>query len=483
VSDTRTLIASRPMRYGQWIHAGYVITDLVLVVCISSAVFFLRFLPDWGYLFGATLPRRVFEYPPLNPYLGFLVVWAALILLMCQEQDLYRTARTQSALDEALAVVRAVGFAAVLLTIFIFLTNVQSISRLVVAGSAILNLIALGAWRYWKRRIIVRRVVEGHGVRNVLIVGADQPGQEFANHLDKNKYYGFLVKGFLDTNHVGDPRVLGKIEDFSTIAREWFIDEVFITIPSDRKMVKDIVIEAQRLRLGVKVVPDLYDGLIRRAPLEYLGEFAVMSLHGEPIPVLGLFVKRIMDVMISFVGLVLTLPALVGIAIAVKLDSPGPVFYCAPRKGKKGREFICYKFRTMVDHAEALKEDLRPWSEREGPVFKMRNDPRVTRVGKFLRRSSLDELPQLINIFRGEMSLVGPRPHSVEDFRNYALEHFKRMDVMPGLTGLWQTSARQDPSFDTLMALDLKYIETWNLWLDIKVLLKTIPAVLKGSGE
>jgi lipopolysaccharide/colanic/teichoic acid biosynthesis glycosyltransferase len=194
-------------------------------------------------------------------------------------------------------------------------------------------------------------------------------------------------------------------------------------------------------------------------------------------------VKRIMDIMLSFFGLILTFPIMGGIAIAIKLDSPGPVLYCGPRKGKKSREFICYKFRTMVNQADTLKEDLRPLSEREGPAFKMRNDPRVTRAGKFLRRSSLDELPQLINVLKGEMSLVGPRPHTVDDCRYYTLEHLRRMDVMPGLTGLWQTSARRDPSFETLMTLDLKYIEKWNFWLDVKILLKTIPAVLRGSGE
>jgi exopolysaccharide biosynthesis polyprenyl glycosylphosphotransferase len=482
VSDTRTLFASQPFHYGRWIQAGYVLTDLFLVIGNSCAVFFLRFLPDWGYLFGATPPRRVFEYPPLNHYVGFLVIWAVLILLMCQEQDLYRTSRTQSALDEALAVTRAVGFATVLLMIFIYLSNVQIISRLVVVGSAVVNLVALETWRYWKRRIVIRRVVEGHGVRNVLIVGADHLGKELARHLEKNKHYGFTVKGFVDGNHSTAPRVLGNIEDFSTVVRARFIDEVFITIPAERQIVKEIVLEARRLRLDVKVVPDLYDGLGRRAPVEYLGDLPVISLHGEPIPVLGLFVKRTMDVIVSFFGLILAFPIMAGIAIAIKLDSPGPVLYRAPRVGKKGRKFTCYKFRTMVNNADALKEELRHLNERQGPMFKIHDDPRITRLGKFLRRSSFDEIPQLINVFNGEMSLVGPRPHPVDDFERYTLDHLRRLDVTPGVTGPWQVSSRQDPSFEKSMKLDLEYIENWGLWHDIKILVKTVPAVLRGSG-
>jgi lipopolysaccharide/colanic/teichoic acid biosynthesis glycosyltransferase len=159
------------------------------------------------------------------------------------------------------------------------------------------------------------------------------------------------------------------------------------------------------------------------------------------------------------------------------------VFYRSRRVGRKAREFTCYKFRTMVADAEARKDDVRHLNERHGPFFKISNDPRLTRFGKFLRRYSLDELPQLWNVLQGQMSLVGPRPHPVDDYRQYTLDCLRRLDVTPGLTGLWQVSARRDPSFERNLALDLEYIETWNLWLDLKILLRTAGVVAKGEGQ
>src|SRR6185437_4038646 len=166
-----------------------------------------------------------------------------------------------------------------------------------------------------------------------------------------------------------------------------------------------------------------------------------------------------------------------------RLDSPGPAFYCAQRVGRKGQKFPCWKLRTMVANADALKRELRATNQRSGPFFKLSADPRVTRFGRFLRKSSLDELPQLWNVIRGEMSLVGPRPHPVDDYQLYDLEHRRRLEVRPGITGLWQVKARRDPSFETNMTLDLAYIENWSLLLDFKILLLTLPAVLRATGQ
>jgi lipopolysaccharide/colanic/teichoic acid biosynthesis glycosyltransferase len=171
------------------------------------------------------------------------------------------------------------------------------------------------------------------------------------------------------------------------------------------------------------------------------------------------------------------------IAGLIKLDSTGPVFYAAERVGRRGRPFRCYKFRTMVNNADALKAGLRGHNQRAGPLFKIVNDPRVTRFGHFLRRYSLDELPQLWNVLRGEMSLVGPRPHPLDDFAGYEIDHFLRLQVTPGMTGLWQVTARRDPSFQKSLALDLDYIRNWSLAMDFRILFKTVSAVLNGSGD
>jgi lipopolysaccharide/colanic/teichoic acid biosynthesis glycosyltransferase len=196
-----------------------------------------------------------------------------------------------------------------------------------------------------------------------------------------------------------------------------------------------------------------------------------------------MMLKRILDVAGAAAGLMLLAPALLLIAILVKMESAGPMFYGGRRAGLLGKPFRCYKFRTMVKNADDLKHALRKRNQRVGPFFKIINDPRITRVGKILRRYSLDELPQLWNVLLGEMSLVGPRPHPLDDVSGYSSEHLPRLDVVPGITGLWQVTARQDPSFETGLKLDIEYIHRWSLRMDFKILLKTARAVLRGSGE
>jgi lipopolysaccharide/colanic/teichoic acid biosynthesis glycosyltransferase len=206
-------------------------------------------------------------------------------------------------------------------------------------------------------------------------------------------------------------------------------------------------------------------------------------LRARPILVTGLLVKRITDLLLSAIGVLLLWPLLLAIALAVKLESAGPVIYASLRVGKKGQKFVCYKFRTMVDGADGLKDFLRPFNERQDPFFKMADDPRVTPLGRFLRKYSLDELPQLWNVLKGDMSLVGPRPHPVDDYARYRSEDHRRLGVKPGITGLWQVIARRDPSFETCMKMDLEYMRHWSLLLDFKILMRTVPTVLSGGGE
>ena len=206
-------------------------------------------------------------------------------------------------------------------------------------------------------------------------------------------------------------------------------------------------------------------------------------LRARPILSTGLFVKRIMDLLLSAVALLLLWPLLLAIALAVKLESPGPVIYASLRVGKKGQQFVCHKFRTMFDGAEEFKDSLRRYNERQDAFFKIADDPRVTRLGRFLRKYSLDELPQFWNVLKGDMSLVGPRPHPVDDYARYRPEDHRRLDLKPGITGLWQVTARRNPSFETCLRLDLEYMRHWTLLLDCKILLWTIPAVLSGEGR
>jgi exopolysaccharide biosynthesis polyprenyl glycosylphosphotransferase len=419
----------------------------------------------------------------LHGYPGFLLLYCGLIVLACISENLYCTPREITSFVESMRAAKAVVLATTILVLFIFTSGNKEISRGVVAFAGVLNVLFLAGWRYAKRRYVLRRTARGKGLSRVLIIGAGHLGQTFASWIENNRHLGYTFCGFLDTHPNGDKRVLGSLNDLRAVALAQFADELFIAPPADAPMVKGAFLEARRLHLPLHVLPELYDGLAWRAPLHYIGGFPALNLHGEPIPAFGLAVKRAMDILVSSLGLALCSPLLVLAALWIRIDSPGPVVYSALRVGKKGMKFRCYKLRTMVASADAQKESLRASNERWGPFFKMEDDPRVTSCGKWLRRFSLDELPQLVNVLLGDMSLVGPRPHPLDDYERYTIEHLRRLDVKPGITGLWQVRARHDPSFDATMVLDLEYIENWNLWRDCKILLSTVPTALRGGGR
>jgi lipopolysaccharide/colanic/teichoic acid biosynthesis glycosyltransferase len=205
--------------------------------------------------------------------------------------------------------------------------------------------------------------------------------------------------------------------------------------------------------------------------------------YDEPLPPWGLALKRAVDLALGSIALALASPLMLAVAVAIRLDSSGPVFYRAPRVGRRGVVFICYKFRTMCPDADRTKAELRSRNEREGAFFKLSDDPRMTRLGRWLRRYSFDELPQLWNVLRGDMSLVGPRPHPLDDVVRYEFGDLRRLNCIPGITGLWQVTARNDPSFRRCVSLDLDYITRWSPLLDFQILAKTFPAVLRGSGR
>jgi exopolysaccharide biosynthesis polyprenyl glycosylphosphotransferase len=325
-------------------------------------------------------------------------------------------------------------------------------------------------------------------VRNVLIVGASALGRRLGSFLDASPTDGRAVCGFLDNDRPIGDGVIGRISDLGKLARTGFVDEVILAAPRDRKVAMQVLEEARRLRLDVKIVPDLFGCALGVADsgneFDHVGDLPLISLHTERLPATSLMLKRLLDMIGAGLILVVLAPLLTTIAGLIKLDSPGSVLYRAQRAGRKGRLFRCYKFRTMVSDADALKDKLRRTNnQRFGPVFKIADDPRITRLGRFLRKYSLDELPQLWNVLKGDMSLVGPRPHPADDYAEYEVEHLARLDVTPGITGLWQVTARRDPSFHRGMELDREYIRTWSLASDMRILAKTVMAVVSGSGQ
>ena len=470
------LRASGP--HGLPVQIAYAVIDCVTVGLAGAVVFYSQL----GIAHSRGNTSRIVESLTRDTYFALILAYAGLVVLSCASQDLYRTPRDRGGLEETLIVLKAVSLATAVLVLFLFAFGAQGITRISVLALGVFTGATLSGWRYLKRRLILNRTLRGIGVSRVLIVGTGRTGRALAAFLRANPSLGYELCGFLDASS-SDPRVLGGLAELQRVVGEQFIDEVFLSPPIDREIVKQFVVLARQLRLGLKVVPDLYDGFGWRAPVHAVGGFPVLQLNENPIPGLGVAFKRIMDVAIAASALVLTAPLLALLAVLVRLDSPGGAFYSAIRVGYKARQFRCWKLRTMFVGADGRKQALRESNERAGPWFKMKNDPRVTRVGSWLRKFSLDELPQLWNVLRGEMSLVGPRPHPLDDFNRYRPEHLRRLDVRPGLTGLWQVTARRDPSFETNLTLDLEYIENWSLRLDLEILFRSLAELLKGSGE
>jgi exopolysaccharide biosynthesis polyprenyl glycosylphosphotransferase len=433
-------------------------------------------------LYWFSLSPRGFHHIPLRECLAQLMLYSALVVLACRGLHLYIRPRRAGTFVDVATVTYAVLLATGVVLLYLYLAD-GVVPAAVPLCAGTLDLATLIGWRAIRAKATERRVARGRGMRNVLIIGAGRVGRSLAHHLEHNRELGYNVMGFLDETASLDTRVLGTVDDLRKLARTKFVDEILITIPSNRDMVRRVVTEAEEYNVRVRVVPELFDGLGLQAPIDYVGRFPVLELYRQPIPEAGLLAKRAIDIVAAAAGIILAAPVLLLLSLLIKLDSRGPVLYRSRRVGKKGRQFVCYKFRSMVTDADLKKAELRKKNYRQGPTFKIADDPRITRIGRLLRKFSIDELPQLWNILRGDMSLVGPRPHPLDDFELYDAEHMVRLHVKPGLTGLWQVMARRDPSFEKNMELDLEYIENWTLMLDFKIMLRTIPAVMQGHGQ
>ncbi len=408
--------------------------------------------------------------------LGIVLICAVLIaLLESTEKDGTRSGRLWS-------LFKNVALASMFTAAVMQLSGGGTVTLRMMAAATLLNTATLylhGRLTEWYAQRPRGRTPR---LKNVLIVGANRVASRLAAYLDRHPETERAVTGLLAEDWRRGERVLGSITDLARIARAQFVDEVIVAMPQEPDKTRMAILLALQQHLDVRVVPELFGCTPASVLVENMGGVPVVPIHEEPIPVYGLRCKRALDILVSAIGLLLAVPLLLAIAIAVKIDSAGSVFYRARRLGKKGRPFLFYKFRTMHVEADRLKDRLRGCNERVGPIFKMTADPRITRVGRFLRRYSLDELPQLWNVLIGDMSLVGPRPHPLDDCQRYEPEHFRRLDVTPGITGEWQVSQRRESSFENSMALDLGYIENWSLWKDICILFRTVPAVLRGTG-
>lgn len=430
------------------------------------------------------IPRLIASEPrALFLYIGWFTVC---LIFLTRSYGLYGPIQNRSGLHELRMTVQATFISGLLLCGTLYLFSGVAISRIVVVLVVLFSAALLTVRRAVWRQMAYNRFRDGIETRNVLIVGAGRVGYALRNHLESLQHLGFRFKGFVALTEreaeSGDAEVIGDVRNCLSLARSLFVDEIFFSVPADKKLVIGMVEEARAAGIDVRVVPDMYDGLAWNAPVEYIGQFPTIPLHRRDFPMGAFLLKRGLDIILASCALIVTFPLMLAIAIAVRMDSDGPIFYGAERIGRKGRTFCCYKFRTMVQNADELKAKLEHMNERDGILFKIAKDPRITRIGAVLRKYSLDELPQFYNVLRGDMSLVGPRPPMAAEVEQYDLAHLRRLDVLPGITGLWQVEARQDPSFDSYISLDTAYVENWSLWLDLKILARTVHVVLSGTG-
>jgi exopolysaccharide biosynthesis polyprenyl glycosylphosphotransferase len=487
-ADWESGMEGPPSRSSRGASKLWMTLDAVTVLAAAALATLYKFHTSsvnggWEFWHRALFPGR-----SMWVLLAFLCGFTFVLIVTSQRLHLYTPRHMTNILNEQRASAQACFTSGLLLTGTLYLFHATYVPRAIVLGTVLLVAFVLGLRRLVYRLLLYRRFDRGMDTRNVLIVGTGVLAQALRKHLESIRHLGYTFKGFIDlpdsdacATEVADD-VVGNLDTLFKNARKQFIDEIFFTTPCERSIVESVLERAREQGVDLRVVPEFYSGVPGTTPIEYIGQFPTIPLHRGKVPELGLVFKRVFDSVFSVLTLIVLSPVFLAIAMAIKLDSPGPVFYTSERIGKKATVFRCIKFRTMVRDANERRAEIMHMNERDDVLFKVSKDPRVTRVGRFLRKYSLDELPQFINVMRGEMSIVGPRPPLAGEVRNYDLKHLRRLAVTPGITGLWQVQGRQDPSFASYVSLDVTYIENWSIWLDFKIIMRTIGVVFAGTG-
>jgi len=459
-----------------------VVSDVLLINVSMLLAYWMRYELQWL--------RDTSYYHPVSSYVPFLFLFTILMLLAFRMDGVYQQWRGCPWLDRVYHITNAATKSVVVLfatTFFLDIFWPYRYSRALFLQAGLIIILLLSLARLVQNGIEGWLRARGIGVARVIIVGAGEIGRTIMRTIVARPELGYQIVGFVDDNpqkgqtDIGRFKGLGPLRNLSRLIEEEVVDEVIVTLPwIYHRKIMSIVRECERRQVVACIVPDLFQMSLSRVDVDDLGGIPLVGVREIAFGRSALLVKRVIDVVGATIILVMGSPLLALIGLAIRLDSPGPIVFRQTRVGAGGKTFECCKFRSMREGAEA--EQLRELDEAGGPIFKMRDDPRQTRLGRFLRRTSLDGLPQLWNVLCGDMSLVGPRPSFPSEVSRYMEWHKRRLEVRPGVTGLQQVSGRSHLSFDEMVLLDVYYIENWSLWLDLKILLRTIPAVLSGGG-
>lgn len=426
---------------------------------------------------------------PLSQYIWLLLLiipmWSILFIIF----KLYHSKRIESLASEIISIFKALLLGNIVIWAILYSLKYYYISRPFIFIFGIINFLFMAIERSSFRLALRYIRKKGYNQKLILIVGTNKSAINLAKLIQTNKDWGFRLLGLVSysENIEGDNKedypILGTAKDLSQLIEKKAIDEIIFSINNmNFESLADLFLMCEEVGIKSRVVLDFFPQVSSNIFLDKFQDIPLLTFSNTPSNIFSLSIKWLLDLIISLVALVILSPLFLLIAILIKATSKGPILYKQLRSGLNGRKFTVYKFRSMVDGADDKRSELRNLNEMTGPVFKIKNDPRITKIGKILRKYSLDEFAQLWNVVKGDMSLVGPRPPLPEEVLQYKKWQRRRLSMKPGITCLWQVSGRSEVDFDTWMKLDLQYIDNWSLGLDLKILLKTIPAVILGRG-
>lgn len=472
-------------------YLGLVLIDLLVLTATFFSLYLYRITKEINVVFywrDALNPDYIAGLPLFDPYLKMYLLLIVVAIGFLVHYKTYVWDKKVSLLEQFHKVFLAVTYTVVLAMGTTFIFKIPFFSRFVFFAFWSLAVLLLVLCRIIYGIVLSGLLARGYLTKRLLVVGAGKLGKLVAEEINGKQDLGYRIIGITDTDpakaglELAGSKVIGDHSLINALVQENKVDEILITIPSEREVIKGIIARARRYNVQIRIIPEMSDLYLSSVEVGQLGPIPYMRIIKNPMRGWPMLVKRLMDIVLSGITLLVLSPLLMLTALAIKLSSPGPLLFVQKRVGKNGKVFDFYKFRSMVTNAEKLRLNLAAANEADGPVFKIRDDPRVTGVGRFIRRFSIDETPQLYNVLKGEMSLVGPRPPLVEEVDSYGDWEWRRLEVTPGLTCLWQVSGRSNLPFHKWMELDVYYIENWSLWLDLRIILQTVPAVLKGNG-
>ncbi|MBZ0281091.1 MAG: sugar transferase [Anaerolineae bacterium] len=480
-----TKLSPVPTRKSFYMPRGFHITlDIMLVFVAFALAYYARY--------ELQLIRPVFDpnRAPFLPYLPYTAVFAGLLVLNYRASGLYKSNRGHSWLEEVYAVGNGVANATVIVLGLFFLFQPLVFSRLMLVYAAVITVALLSLTRAARRIAQAYLRNKGIGVQRVLVIGAGDVGMAVLRTMIARKELGYQPVGYVDDDperanvDLGRVKGLGGLKNLGKTIRNQFVDLVVITLPwNQHDRILELVQVGRRAGVEVRVVPDVFQLNMRQVQVENLDGIPLLGVSGDVIfQGRNRLVKRVIDV--ALIVLASPLLLLLGglIALAIRLEDGGSILYAQRRIGLNGKPFNIFKFRSMIPNAHDLRAKLVEESGEDPRHPKLKNDPRITRVGRIIRATSLDELPNLVNVLRGQMSLVGPRPPTPDEVELYQPWHMQRLQILPGMTGLWQVNGRSEVPFDEMCLLDIYYIENWSVQLDAEILMKTVPRVLLRHG-